>query len=343
MILAMIILITTMWGGLSRLGFPSPPIFEGVIQNHGFLMIGGFLGTLIGLERALALKLWWPWLVPLGAVLGGIILLFGFYTLLSGLLITISGAIMTIVFIYIFYRQSVAHNALLALAAFCWFIGSTLWTIGWPVHRLVYWLMGFLVLTITAERLELNRILILDKSKKMSLIGANLLFLSSLALSLIFEIYGNILIGFSMIVLATWLLLFDIAGKTMTLSGEKGFVGRALFIGYLWLGLGGILLVIFPTASAGYIYGSILHVVFLGFVFSMIFGHSLTIFPAVVNLPVSYHPVLYIPFILLHFSIAVRLFGNYLQAPNLRLSGGILNTLAILIFFPLLIITTIKK
>ncbi|MDY6765389.1 MAG: hypothetical protein SV377_06890 [Halobacteria archaeon] len=331
MVVAGVILITTLWGGLARLGFPYSPVFPGAERNHGILMVGGFLGTLIGLERATALRLRWPWLVPLGGASGGVLLLLD-YPLFGGILITFAGATMTAVFFYIYYKQSVPHNALLALSAFCLFVGSALWTVGWPVHRLVYWWMGFLVLTITAERLELNRVLVLDRFKKFSLIGGSLLFLGGLILSLGFHAYGNALTGLALVGLASWLLLFDIARRTASLGGKRAFVARSLLFGYVWLALGGILLMLFPTASSGYTYDSILHAVFLGFVFSMIFGHALTILPAVVDLPVSYHPLMYVPLVLLHFSVAVRLSANYLGAPGLRLGGGVLNALAIITF-----------
>jgi len=43
--------------------------------------------------------------------------------------------------------------------AVAWLGSNLLWLGGWPVHALVPWWIGFLVLTIAGERLELSRML----------------------------------------------------------------------------------------------------------------------------------------------------------------------------------------
>ena len=53
-------------------------------------------------------------------------------------------------------------------------------------------------------------------------------------------------------------------------------------------------------------YDAALHAVFVGFVFSMVFGHAPVIVPAVLRVRFPYHPVLYAPLALLHASLAVR-------------------------------------
>lgn len=55
MALGMIALLAAMLGGLFRLGWDWPPIPSTLSVAHGPLMVSGFLGTLIGLERAV-----WP-------------------------------------------------------------------------------------------------------------------------------------------------------------------------------------------------------------------------------------------------------------------------------------------
>ena len=53
-------------------------------------------------------------------------------------------------------------------------------------------------------------------------------------------------------------------------------------------------------------YDAALHAVFVGFVFSMVFGHAPVILPAVLRVRFPYHPVLYVPLVVLHASLAVR-------------------------------------
>ena len=83
--------------------------------------------------------------------------------------------------------------------------------------------------------------------------------------------------GVVLVLLALWLLTFELA-------------------------LGGLrLLMELPVDMA-------LHAVFVGFVFSMVFGHAPVILPAVLRVRFPYHPALYVPLALLHVSLAVRVF-----------------------------------
>ena len=79
MALGMLALLTGMWAGLLRLGWnwPTPRPTFGLA--HGPLMISGFLGTLIGVERAVALGRSWAFAAPAltalgaGALIAGVI------------------------------------------------------------------------------------------------------------------------------------------------------------------------------------------------------------------------------------------------------------------------------
>jgi hypothetical protein len=55
-------------------------------------------------------------------------------------------------------------------------------------------------------------------------------------------------------------------------------------------------------------YDAALHAIFVGFVFSMVFGHAPVILPAVLRVKLPYHPALYVPLALLHASLALRVF-----------------------------------
>ena len=67
MALAGLSLLAGLWAGMLRLSWPLPLLASTVLPNHGPLMVTGFLGTLIGLERAVALKRRWPYGAPLCA------------------------------------------------------------------------------------------------------------------------------------------------------------------------------------------------------------------------------------------------------------------------------------
>ena len=57
--LALVGLLSGIWAGLIRIGFDLPPVDLATL--HGPLMVGGFVGTLIGVERSIlsANGKWW--------------------------------------------------------------------------------------------------------------------------------------------------------------------------------------------------------------------------------------------------------------------------------------------
>jgi len=77
MVLGLLALLTALWGGLVRLGWGLPLLRPTLPVAHGSLMVCGFLGTLIGVERAVALRAVWPYAAPLCTVVGALALLAG--------------------------------------------------------------------------------------------------------------------------------------------------------------------------------------------------------------------------------------------------------------------------
>ena len=76
-----------------------------------------------------------------------------------------------------------------------------------------------------------------------------------------------------------------------------------------------------------------LHAVFVGFVFAMIFAHAPIILPAILGQTTSpYQPALYVPLILLHASLLLRVVGDLMGWWTGRQWGGLLNALAVLLF-----------
>lgn len=102
--------------------------------------------------------------------------------------------------------------------------------------------------------------------------------------------------------------------------------------GYGWLAVSGALGSIFGGVPAGLHYDALLHALFLGFVFAMLFGHAPIILPAVLGIPVRFTRSFYGSLILLHLSLALRVIGDLLAWPQARRWGGLLNVLALLVF-----------
>ncbi|MCF4141059.1 hypothetical protein L1856_35950 [Streptomyces sp. Tue 6430] len=60
---------------LGLLGLPAPVTDDRLPKVHGVLLVLGFAGTLVALERAVALGGRWPYLAPAGLGAGGLLLL----------------------------------------------------------------------------------------------------------------------------------------------------------------------------------------------------------------------------------------------------------------------------
>ena len=73
LVLAILGLLAALWAGLMRLGWQLPALAPSLAMAHGPLMISGFLGTLITLERAVAMKQKWMYLPPLLSGLGWLV------------------------------------------------------------------------------------------------------------------------------------------------------------------------------------------------------------------------------------------------------------------------------
>ena len=69
------VLLAALWAGLMRLGWQLPALTPSLALAHGPLMISGFLGTLITLERAVAMQKKWMYIPPLLSGLGWLVTL----------------------------------------------------------------------------------------------------------------------------------------------------------------------------------------------------------------------------------------------------------------------------
>jgi hypothetical protein len=73
----------------------------------------------------------------------------------------------------------------------------------------------------------------------------------------------------------------------------------------------------------------------------MIFGHAPIIFPAVLGINIAYKSTFYIPLVLLHTSLIVRIGGELLGSSAARLWGGLFNVIAVILY--LLMIAPLGK
>ncbi|HKS90464.1 MAG TPA: hypothetical protein VJQ83_00945, partial [Tepidiformaceae bacterium] len=112
LVLVAFCLLAGLWAGLLRLGLDVPELHATLPADHGPLMILGFLGTLIALERAVALGQRWAFLAPLCAGLGMVVTLVG-SVLVGNWLLVAGGAVLSAAAVVIFIRQPALHSAVM--------------------------------------------------------------------------------------------------------------------------------------------------------------------------------------------------------------------------------------
>jgi hypothetical protein len=341
-------LIAAMGAGLMRLGVAVPGVSVGAVVSHGPLMIGGVLGTLISLERVAALSAHSPrsrlsYLAPILTLLGAIFLVIGTNGTLPKLLITLGSLGLIGIFAALIRRHIALYTLVMMGGAICWFAGNVFWLLGQPVYQVVHWWAAFLVLTIVGERLELSRILRLTPRTQQWFAIATAVFLGGVILTTVQLGWGIRLAGMGEVLLAVWLLRYDITRHTVKRNGLPRFIAVCLIAGYVWLGIGGIFGILFGEVRAGIQYELLLHALLLGFVFSMIFGHALIIVPALAKQNVRFHVGFYLPLLLLHSSLLLRVWGGLSGATDLRQWGGLINAAAILAFMGMILIGVLRE
>lgn len=320
-------------GGLLRAGVSWPGLPESVLigqaaVGHAALMICGFLGAVIGIERAVATRLRWAWTVPLASGLAAVLLLAGSPRLAAWLWVA-AALVFIAVNIAVVVRQPAAHTGLLLVSAIAWLAGNLTQAAGQGGIAVVPWWFGFLVLTIAAERLEMTRLMRRHPMAQASLGAIVFALLAGAALSALPGPAGGIVFGASLLALAAWLGRFDIARRTVRTHGLSRYMAVCLLSGYAWLAIAGgawaAMSLGWPTRDIA------LHALGLGFIVSMVMGHAPVILPAVARVKLHFGPWFYVPLALLHGSLVLRLAGGFVRA-DLLAAGALLNAASLLVF-----------
>lgn len=338
---AILALLFALWAGLLRLGWALPAL-PGLALAHGPLMISGFLGVLIPLERAVAIRQKWMFAVPLAATVGWVSLLFAAH--ISSALLTLASLGALAILGVMVSREPQLHTFTMALGTLAWVIGNFLWMLGAPIFQIVSWWMVFLVLTIGGERIELNRVQQLPSAQLRAFSGMVVALLTGALLSIFDLNWGTRLLGLSNLALSFWFLKNDLARRNLRHPlALTRYIALCLFSGFIWLGVGGALQLYYGALYAGPLYDAALHAVFVGFVISMIFGHAPIIFPAILGKPIVFLRAFYIHLILLHTSLFVRVIGGLLGNQALRRWGGLFNEVAILLFLGATVYSILRR
>jgi hypothetical protein len=331
LILAAIGLLSGLYSGLIRLGLltATEPVVSPIA--HGPLMINGFLGTLIGLERAAALEHKWAYVAPVFMAAASILLLIG-SPIPSNWALIIGSIGLTIVMSYLYYLQPKIYHLIMAFGAASLLAGNILFVLRYPIFELVAWWAAFPMLTIFGERLELNRIM--RPPKRAQHIFTLLItgWIAAIVITHFDRTLGWSIASLLLIGIAGWLIQYDVARKTIKSVAWTKYSALCLLSGYGWLILAGLFGLWYGFPSAGPIYDGLLHMLFVGFVFSMIFAHASVIIPSLSGKLVPWHPYFYLPLILLHSFLLIRIAGDMMGISQVRIIGSYGNVAAILLF-----------
>lgn len=297
--------------------------------EHGPLVVLGAFTTIIGLERAVALGRGWSFGAPVLGAVGAIAALAG---LAAGAWASTAAALwLTAVNVAIVRRRSAPFTWLMLLGSLLLAAGTLAWALRHPVFDVVTPWMGFFVLTIAAERLELSRLAPTPRwaHRLLALLAL------SLAGTSIAVLFGAPLVrAFGALLAASglWQLRFDLARRLVARPGLPRFAATSVLAAAGWLVVAGSLVVVHGLPSAGPIYDAALHGVFVGYVLSMLFAHAPIVLPTVARVELPYTPALYASTGLLHAALAARIAGDLAGNPALRRLGASGNALALALF-----------
>ena len=325
-LLALLNLVAAVGGGLVRLGIlpagPAGPTGPQAVATHGALLMAGFFGTLIALERAVALRrgLWVPLLSGLGGLAGWVA---GAWSL-AAVLWVLSALGLAGLYAWAGWRRAMSLPlAIEASGALALLLANMAFGLARPEAARLGW-SAFLVLTIAGERRELTRLLRLPPAAApvFAVLWAGLLL--AVVLALLVPAAAYTLWWWLSAALSLWLLRFDLARLQWRARGWAGHTAICLTVGYVWLALAAVAgLSGWPVAW---------HLLWLGFVMAMVFGHAPIMLPALAGWrPQPTRAALW-PLGVLGLSLLLRVAGTLTAASPLLALAGAGHVLAFLLF-----------
>jgi hypothetical protein len=332
LLLGMLSLLAGLAGGLVRVGWALPHVPAEVAAQHGALMLAGFLGTLISLEKAVALRRAFgyaaPVLIGVGALAGSA----GAPAAAARGAIALGGALFAGLLALGLYERATRWAATQLAGALCFALGALAWWLERALVDVVPWWAAFVILTIGGERLELSRLLQPSRAALVEFGAWVALALVAPLLAPLDRDLGARVAGVAWLGLASWLLRWDLARKSLGRPGLPRFVAVAVLSGHVWLALAGAFALAFGAPIMGPAWDAIVHALFLGFAFAMIFGHAPIIFPAILRVRMRFAPRFWVHLALLHAGLVLRIAGDLAGEHSWRAWGALANVLAILLF-----------
>lgn len=328
---------------LLRVGVAAPVHSGSIADQHGVLMVYGFLGTAIALERAVALQAGarraaWAYAAPAAGGLGAVLVILQAAGVvpagraLPGGAWVASMGVFVAIYLAVWRRQQSYAVLVQLLGALAGLFGAALWARGLEVAAVVPWWAGLLVLTIVGERLELARVAFMAPAVERRILAASCLMVLALAATVLSPAWGYPLLGLALGVLMVDVGMHDIAWRTVRARGLTRFMAACMLAGYGWALVSALVWIVGGPALDGYRYDIVVHSLTIGFVMSMILAHAPVIVPALARRPLPYHPVMWAVWGLLHVGLLVRVVSGARAAVAGWQLGGTLSVVALLAF-----------
>lgn len=310
---------------------------------HGPLLVFGFIGTVIALERAVAVRRTWAFAAPAAFGLGGIVLLTPLPLVAGRALLAVGAIVLLAIYAVIWRRQAMLATAIQALGGFLALASTVLWIGGLLPSALVPGMAGFMILTIAGERIELARMVVLSPASQRVCFAVCAALAVGVLAAMLWPQAGYPLFGAALVAVVLWLTVFDVASRLVRTRGLPRYIAGCLLAGYFWLAVAGVIWLFVGPTTNGPWYDASVHAVFLGFTLAMIMAHAPVILPAVLRRPLPYRPIFYLPVALLNASLVVRvLIGDVRNVPVLVQWGGVFNVVAALLFVIVVVASVVR-
>ncbi len=332
-------LLVGLFAGASLLGVAPA---SAVTNAHGPLMVFGFVGGAIGLERAVAVKKTWAWAGPAFHVLAVLTLLAGVTRPVPAVCFALSFLVLGFIYLEVHRRQPTLAVLVQAAGVIGGVAASLLWAMTPSFATAMPLCVLYVVATIIGERMELARVTMAG-TRAENLITALILALAAAGvIYILVPAVGYRLMGALLLAISLTTVRVDVAKNLVRAKGLPRYSAACMLAGYFWLALAGLAWLGMGQVS-GFSYDASVHTVFLGFVMSMIFAHAPIILTSVIRKKLPYNPVLYGPVVLLHAGLMVRVGADIVAHTGVYQVGGMTNVVAVLLFVLSGFVLTIRE
>ncbi|MFN8585527.1 MAG: hypothetical protein U0446_09445 [Dehalococcoidia bacterium] len=334
-------LLLGLWAGLLRIGWDLPAGDGDLTLRHGGLMVVGFVGTVIAVERAVALGSPPAFVAPAASAAAGVALIAGAPASVAAGLATLAAVTYSLTIAVLLARHRLPPLAVMLAGGVCLVVAAALWWDGESMRRVVLWWMSFLVLTVGAERLEIIRFQRFTRPDALAGLAVLLFLLLGPAVAEGDIEVGTKLLGLALALGPLWLVRRDIALRTARTDGLARFAAIGVLTASAWLVVAGVLLAT-QGVQGGLEYDAVVHAFFIGFVFGAIIAHAPIVAPSVTGLRFAYTPLLYLPLAALDGALLVRIAADFEEWADVRRWAGMTQALAIVLFLVLTVASVLR-